>query len=191
MEAIPEILSALGGTAAAGAGAAGAGAAEAAGAGAAGLGSAAEAGSSLPMFTAMSEPVAAGGAGLGQDIGFGAGNLAPGFGGITLPEGASLGDTTSPGSAPFTGGGDTPGTGKPMTQKLADALKELGNATKEEHNQGPPASRLDLSPRTAQSQAVQGRDGLNSLLQLLMQQRGAYGPPGVGGGGGRGGLLGM
>jgi hypothetical protein len=90
------------------------------------------------------------------------------------------------------GAGSGSGTGKPLTQKIADALTKLGEAGKgEAHQPAPVQARLDLSPRSAQSQAFRGQSSLGTLLQLLMQQRGQYGPPGVGGGGGGRGLLGM
>jgi hypothetical protein len=99
-------------------------------------------------------------------------------------------------NAPAGGWGAGSGSGlppppKPLTQKLADALGKLGAAGKDQaHQPAPVQARLDLIPRSAQSQAFRGQSTLGTLLQLLMQQRGQYGPPGTGGGGGRG-LLGM
>jgi hypothetical protein len=215
-EAIPEILAALGGTAAAGAGAAGA---EAAGAGAAGLGSAAgkgaadlgsasgagaaglggaaaDAGASLPMFAMTSEPVAGAAGGsflqgapaLGGDLAVPGGGI--GFGAGGGGSGINLSNLNIPAGL---GGGSTGDSGgKSWTQKAADALLKLGEAAKgaDAHNLAPVQARLDLSPRSAQSQAFRGQSSLGSLVQALLQRQAQYGPPGSGGGGGRG-LLGM
>jgi hypothetical protein len=92
------------------------------------------------------------------------------------------------------GGGTTGDPPKPWTQKAADALLTLGKATAQgqQHNLAPVQARLDLAPRSAQSQAFRGQSSLGSLVQALLQRQAQYGPPGTGGGGGgRGGLLGF
>jgi hypothetical protein len=104
------------------------------------------------------------------------------FGGNTIDANAPAGGW---------GAGSGSGTGKPWTQKAADALLTLGKATAQQHNAAPVQARLDLAPRSAQSQAFRGQSSLGSLVQALLQRQAQYGPPGTGGGGGGRGLLGM
>jgi hypothetical protein len=125
----------------------------------------------------------------GGDIGFGGGAGGGGSGinlsNLAIPAGLGGGSTG-------TAGGDS--GGKSWTQKAADALLTLGKATAQDqqHSPTPVQARLDLSPRSAQSQAFRGQSSLGSLVQALLQRQAQYGPPGTGGGGGgRGGLLGF
>jgi hypothetical protein len=163
---------------------------------------------SLPMFATTSDPVAGASAAAPAAAGTSGGGTGGGF---LSDVGAAISHLFNPsagaaargpeaGAAEQALGLPAPGTPgnpdpKPWTQKAADALLKLGaaGAKGQEHNPAPVQARLDLAPRSAQSQAFRGQSSLGSLVQALLQRQAQYGPPGTGGGGGggRGGLLGF
>jgi hypothetical protein len=102
-------------------------------------------------------------------------------------------NATVPSAKPGSGVPDVPvvgGGGKPVTQKLADALGKLSAATAVKSNPAPVQANLGLRAQGPQSSAFRGQSTLSNLVQLLMQRQQQYGPPGTSSGGGRG-LLGV
>lgn len=126
-----------------------------------------------------------GGVGDGSDIWLGSAtsDAAPGSPGAVTGSNPQL-NTEDILPGPGQAGGPMSGTtgGKPVTERLGEALQKLASAGKQsqEESKAPVQARLNTAQLPQSAGASRGQSSLSSLVQMLLQRASTYGPPGAG-----------